>query len=256
MRTPRTRTPPTVAYATIRWIEASGFFRRPSTLCYAGLHVCMYWWTAVNAANKGCKQRSFVQEDAEQWRKAVAEAAAEEEEDMEAAEAAAAGSEPWEDELARPRRRRGRPRLDDPRRYGSEIVDVLKAFILARGQLTVDHHRLRNHAQILGAPLSAMVKACAVEGMKVSRAGVYNLTQPPRRNSTSSNARGVLDTRPAARHAGENKYHSRARFSATNMKVTVFLLVKGNLGYPSSHPPTHPPSVSTSAPRFPDSSTL
>ena len=54
---------------------------------------------------------------------------------------------------------RGRPRVEDPRRFGPDIVAFVEDFILGRGQRAVDGHRLSPTSGVFGAPLQAIVVA-------------------------------------------------------------------------------------------------
>ncbi len=113
---------------------------------------------------------------------------------------------------------RGRPRIEDPRRFGPDIVAFVEEFILGRGQRAVDGHRLSPTSGVFGAPLQAIV--VAVEeyfGQKISKTGVRNLLAKTRGDSHAA-PRGVVNARPVRVVAGEKRPHPRARWSATLFK--------------------------------------
>ena len=113
---------------------------------------------------------------------------------------------------------RGRPRIEDPRRFGPDIVAFVEEFILGRGQRAVDGHRLSPTSGVFGAPLQAIV--VAVEeyfGQKISKTGVRNLLAKARGDSHAA-PRGVVNARPVRVVAGEKRPHPRARWSATLFK--------------------------------------
>ena len=61
--------------------------------------------------------------------------------------------------------KRGRPRLESTKRYGNEILDLVRNFLVSRGQHTPEGHRLRGNMQVFGAPLSALVRHAKEEGL-------------------------------------------------------------------------------------------
>jgi hypothetical protein len=101
----------------------------------------------------------------------------------------------------------GLGRLALEAKYGEELVEFLRTFIYSKGQVGIESHRLKSTGQVYGAPLRAMAAAAQAAGFPVSYSGIYNLMVAPRRNSTSSSCRGVIDARPAHIEAVSKLWH-------------------------------------------------
>lgn len=79
---------------------------------------------------------------------------------------------------------RGRPRVDDERKYGEAIVQFITDYIQSHGQMTTDSLRVREHEEVFGAPLDAIQKAAKEKGFRISRSALWNLLA--RRNISAS----------------------------------------------------------------------
>ena len=80
--------------------------------------------------------------------------------------------------------------------------------------------------------LSLMAKHASQQGMGVSRSGVYNVMAPPRKNSTCSACRSIIQSRPGGLVAKEKEFHPRGIWSATKMKhASEFLTSQRAAGF-------------------------
>ena len=80
------------------------------------------------------------------------------------------------------RKKRGRPRVESKRRHGLALVNLVRDFLLSRGQPTTEEKRLRGNVQVFGAPLSALVRHAKEAGLPCSRGAIYNLLSSKRRD--------------------------------------------------------------------------
>ena len=116
--------------------------------------------------------------------------------------------------------KRGRPKVESEKRYGKKIVDLVRGFLLSRGQPTTEAHRLRGNVQVFGAPLSALVRYAKENGLPCSRSAIHNLLF-----SKSRKAATVAHT-----VSGEKCWHSRSAFSAEMFKYGKQLVTLVNSG--------------------------
>ena len=88
--------------------------------------------------------------------------------------------------------KRGRPKVSDEKRYGSDIVRLLHNFILMQGQLTDDAHRSRTVRTKMGASLSDLQAYAAENGFRISKSVIYNLLQPKHPRDRHSSCRSEI----------------------------------------------------------------
>ena len=115
--------------------------------------------------------------------------------------------------------KRGRPRLESKQRYGNEILDLVRNFLLSRGQRTTEGHRLRGNMQVFGAPLSALVRHAKENGLQCSRSAIHNMFSRSRKAATVAHT-----------VSGEKHWHSRSAFSAEMFKYGKQLVTLVNSG--------------------------
>ena len=120
--------------------------------------------------------------------------------------------------------------MESEKRYGNEIVDLVRGFLLSRGQPTTEAHRLRGNMQVFGAPLSALVRHARKKKLPCSRTAIYNLFSKKFKRQKNTKCRGVIEATVARKVSGEKRWHSRSSFSAELFKYGKQLVVMVNTG--------------------------